>query len=125
VRSLDCNALERVALAESESGPRYRTEIVRNGDGTVEVRRRLDLGVARYGARDHLRDMWREQQTNAMSSLILALLMIAQKGGAEAAAASRFASWLVQVTPGLEHADAASISGGIACAIFGGRIGGI
>ena len=117
------SALERVAMAETESGPTYKKEVVRGRSGeVVEIRERLDLGLARYGAQDHLQDMWREDQTRAIDALIMGLLAIMQRQGAEAAWASRYASWLMQISPSVPGAELGSIKGNLAGAMFGGRI---
>jgi hypothetical protein len=116
------SALERIAMADTESGPKYKKEVVRDQTGqVVEVRARLDLGVGRYGAQDHLQDMWREDQTKAVDALIMGLLAVAQKLGADAAWALRYASWLVQLTPA-STGDLGAIKASLAGAMFGGRI---
>lgn len=116
------SALERVAMAETETGPKYKKELVRNSAGEVVVRERLDLGLTRYGAQDHLKDLWREDQTKAINQLIMGLLAIAQKQGASAAWALRYASWLMQITPSMAGADIGSIRASLAGAMLGGRI---
>jgi hypothetical protein len=122
-KAAGASALERVAAAETEAGPKYKQEIVRDGSGqVVEVRQRLDLGVGRYGAQDHLKDMWRADQTKAVNTLIMALLFIAQQQGSQGAWAARYASWLAQITPSMEAADVGSIKAGLAGAMFGGRV---